>query len=516
MSDADKAFAAAQAEIARVAEAGEDTLDLNDAAYHALTTLPEEIGSLDRVTWITLDGTQITDLTPLAPLTGLEQLALTSTTVTDIAPIQSLTGLTELYLSDTQVTDIAPLQALIGLRFIDLSRTQVTDIAPLQAVKRLKRLGLSNTQITDIAPLGDLRALQALSINDSKVADLRPLIPLVKLGEGGGAGLWYENTPASRANPTLARLSQVEDHNYAKCYRDTREYLLTLPPYPEPLPWDVPDSAADTRTEAPEQAPMPRLVLGPDERIDLDDLPPDQSDLDDPIKARLYAKLPDAAERLWRAGNQFPQVSGAADALRTLCSVPFAEADLYEIHLALAELTDVRNLNPSQPEKEQLDADCMAALNTVLRVGPPVTMGNELVELHEKRLADYAQQRPPATVAEAERLIALGITEASDIATEKVRDLADRLAVATPEGRVAGMRRSFVQNALIALGTVTGAMVDAAVGYVPGTVVGYAMEFLWLHKDAVVAMSAAWGETGIAWVEYMLAKIKRAMDKAKG
>ena len=239
MSDADTAFAAAQAEIARVREAGKDHLDLTDEAYSALTTLPEEIGSLDRVSFIELDDTQITDLTPLAPLTGLERLDLVNTPVTNITPLQALTGLTTLFLSGTQVTDIAPLQALTGLT----------------------GLFLTETQVTDITPLGDLLALETLSINDTKIADLRPLIPLVKLGEGEGEGLWYEDTPASRANATLTRLSQVEGGNFAKCYRDTRDYLLTLPPYPEPLPWDVPAQDATPDPKVPEGRTAPLQVV---------------------------------------------------------------------------------------------------------------------------------------------------------------------------------------------------------------------------------------------------------------
>ena len=104
MSDADQAFEAARAEIRRVRETGETRLDLSADSYRALTRLPEEIGSPANVAYIELDNTQITDLSPLIPLTSLTRLDLIATPVTDLTPLAQLSALSGLYLRSTHVT----------------------------------------------------------------------------------------------------------------------------------------------------------------------------------------------------------------------------------------------------------------------------------------------------------------------------------------------------------------------------------------------------------------------------
>jgi len=47
----------------------------------------------------------VTDLTPLAQLTHLEDISLTYTPVNDLAPLANLTNLRELHLDDTSVSD---------------------------------------------------------------------------------------------------------------------------------------------------------------------------------------------------------------------------------------------------------------------------------------------------------------------------------------------------------------------------------------------------------------------------
>jgi hypothetical protein len=62
----------------------------------------------------------VTDLSPLAGLTGLTELGLHSTGVTDLAPLAGLTRLRRLYLGHTQVSDLSPLAELTTLRYLDL------------------------------------------------------------------------------------------------------------------------------------------------------------------------------------------------------------------------------------------------------------------------------------------------------------------------------------------------------------------------------------------------------------
>ncbi|WP_299294486.1 leucine-rich repeat domain-containing protein [uncultured Tateyamaria sp.] len=441
MTDAEQAFEAARAEILRVRAAGEDHLDLKADTYNALTTLPTEIAMLDSVTYIELDDTQITDLSPLeslqgltrldlistpvtdiallarlanltelnldntnvtditslaglanltrlylgytpvtditplaalanlraldlsntpvtdiAPLAGLANLAtlyLSGTHVTDIAPLAGLANLATLYLSDTHVTDIAPLAGLANLKMLHFSGTHVTDIAPLAGLANLKMLylsdtpvtdvaplaelanltilDLSNTQITNIAPLAALSDLIELSIKGSHVQDLRPLIGLERLGEEAALGLLYESTPASRATPELTRLSHVEDDDHAKCYRDTREYLLTLPPYPEPLPWEV----SEDKPDIPANRTAPLQVVEVDGVLHRaspgDGLPTDASDLARQGWQALREFLEDLEDQRVRIGNAMPPLERALTRLDTALTGDYAEMNAVAI-----------------------------------------------------------------------------------------------------------------------------------------------------------------------------------------
>jgi internalin A len=131
-----------------------------------------------------VSGTAVTDLGSLAGLRGLQSLNLTNTGVPDLAPLEALQGLQSLYLFNcTGVTDLAPLEALQGLQSLNLSYcTGVTDLAPLEALQGLQSLYLSSTGVTDLAPLEALQGLQSLDLSYCKgLTDLAPLEALQRL-----------------------------------------------------------------------------------------------------------------------------------------------------------------------------------------------------------------------------------------------------------------------------------------------------------------------------------------------
>jgi hypothetical protein len=109
MSAADDAYAEAKRLIAEAKATGAVTLRFDVAATRALIQLPPEIADLANLSRLDLDSTQITDLTPLAALTGLRTLYLNNTQITDFAPLAALTGLSTLSLDNTQITDLTPL-----------------------------------------------------------------------------------------------------------------------------------------------------------------------------------------------------------------------------------------------------------------------------------------------------------------------------------------------------------------------------------------------------------------------
>ena len=94
-----------------------------------------------RATLLNLPNTTISDLSPLAGLTGLRSLNLGSTPVIDLSPLAGLTGLRALDLWGATVTDLSLLAGLTGLQSLDLRRTRVTDLSPVKGIRGLKIKG---------------------------------------------------------------------------------------------------------------------------------------------------------------------------------------------------------------------------------------------------------------------------------------------------------------------------------------------------------------------------------------
>ncbi|MGP6087813.1 leucine-rich repeat domain-containing protein [Antarctobacter jejuensis] len=177
-----------------------------------LRRLPPEIGRLDWMTWLDLEGTQIADLQPLAPLTQIEKLDLRMTRVTDLSPLSGMRRLRNLYLEGSPVADLSPLAGLTRLKDLWLNGTKVTDLSPLASCKGLQTLSLRRTEVTDLSPLADLPELAILDITETQVSDLSPLLRLPSFCEAeGDVGFSFEDTPAVARSKALARIAEEED-----------------------------------------------------------------------------------------------------------------------------------------------------------------------------------------------------------------------------------------------------------------------------------------------------------------
>lgn len=141
-----------------------------------------------------LEHRRLTDLSPLANLTGLKILRLGGEgafDLTDIGPLSALVNLEELYINDVQLENIAPLRGLTSLAILDLRGTAVANLSSLQGMTVLSELYLSNTGVADLHPLATLSNLTVLELSGTDVIDLDPLRALVNLvyldvSDGGG------------------------------------------------------------------------------------------------------------------------------------------------------------------------------------------------------------------------------------------------------------------------------------------------------------------------------------------
>jgi len=155
-------------------------------------------------TRLNLGQTAVSDLSPLAGLTGLQELSLNQTAVSDASPLAGLTGLQTLSLSQTAVSDPSPLAGLAGLRELYLSQTAVSDASPLAGLTGLQTLSLSQTAVNDLSPLAGLTGLQSLYLEQTAASDLAPLA-----GLAGLQSLYLEQTAVSDLAP-LAGLAGLQ------------------------------------------------------------------------------------------------------------------------------------------------------------------------------------------------------------------------------------------------------------------------------------------------------------------
>lgn len=283
MTAAEDAHAAAEARVEKALAEGATELDFDSAAFRALESLPPRLAAL--------------------------------------AALRSLN------LRNTQVADLAPLQGLSALEVLTLTGTQVSDVASLQGLGRLRRLDLGETPIADLTPLKSVTYLKGLDISGTEVTDLRPLLDLPDLGEPIRGlsldfyGLRYAGSAATRASPRLRALSEIEDD--MRRTQETLDYLRSLPPWPEPLPFeDGQDSEDGNQDGAP---PTPGRRAAPLEVIfDVDILRPATpgdglADLEHDRARQGYAALcdylADLADQRPRIGNALPRLAKALDAL---------------------------------------------------------------------------------------------------------------------------------------------------------------------------------------------------------
>ncbi|MBI2855954.1 MAG: leucine-rich repeat domain-containing protein [Chloroflexi bacterium] len=195
------------------------------------------LAGLTNLTWLDLRFNQIGDLLPLAGLTSLQTLVLFDNQVTDLAPMAGLTGLQSLFFGGNQVSDLTPLAGLTNLQTLDSGNNQVSDLSPLAGLTGLQTLFFGGNQVSDLTPLAGLTNLTKLDLRFNQVSDLSPLANNPGLDNGDGVDL--------RGNPLSAEA--LETHIPALQTRGVN----VLFDEPEPVPPTVSLEASPVVGEAP-------------------------------------------------------------------------------------------------------------------------------------------------------------------------------------------------------------------------------------------------------------------------
>lgn len=170
----------------------------------------EELRFLPNLKSLTIDystyKSRIEDFTPIAELSGLEQLYIryTAEQELDLSFLAQMDTVTELFLVDCDLKDASFLEDMPQLRCLSLYQTPVDDLAVLENLTELvelalygnreaehiesvgkllkmQDLGLQDCGISDIGFLSGLTDLRGVNLNKNSVTDLTPLAGLTTL-----------------------------------------------------------------------------------------------------------------------------------------------------------------------------------------------------------------------------------------------------------------------------------------------------------------------------------------------
>lgn len=286
-----------------------------------------------------------------------------------------------------------------GLLALCLSQTEVSDLTPIAGMRALRRLEIENMPLTNLGPIAGLVELRSLYLEHTNVGDLRPILLLPKLGEGAETGLDFAFTPFARATDETRRLTDIEDRQQRT--RETLTFLKTLPPWPEPLPWEVAEverrAAGPAPLLPPEQDPALPLIWG--ERgfqflVDHIGV--------DPVTQEVLADLRALLDTLIRqTGNSHEDLYQLAREMRERCEPENGVLNALRLHLPLQKL---ERLNAARDRRERaLDDEIATTLEGVLRIAPGATLADpkvrELIERQEANLAPRPSVEIPREAA---------------------------------------------------------------------------------------------------------------------
>ena len=121
---------------------------------------------LAKSTWIRIEHSIISDLTPLKRTLNLESLHMEANQISDLTPLSELKNLRTILLNRNRITDLTPLAGLPKLEKLDLYGNQITNdqLKHLAGLRILRKLDLRDNQLTDVSALAGLKQLVDLRL----------------------------------------------------------------------------------------------------------------------------------------------------------------------------------------------------------------------------------------------------------------------------------------------------------------------------------------------------------------
>ena len=460
----------------RIEKARETGATILDLSKLKIDTLPPKIADLTNLHSLGLHDTQITDLSHIADLTNLHSLDLHDTQITDLSHIADLTNLQRLDLDNTQVTDLSHIAGLTNLHSLDLRRSQVTDLSPIAGLTNLQRLSLGNTQVTDLRLLLDLPRLT------------HPDVP------EDGRGVYFSYTPACN-DPAIAAAAEIEDNEDR--LQTLLAHLRTLPPWPEPLPGDLPPRPTNPDTlPAPEQDPTLPLIWG-ENGFDFLAAQVER----DAISDAAIAELADLLEILRRKGNQHEDLHRPV--LKAQHLLQGDPPDALKLHLQYQAMNRLRAGADNRVEK--FDDETIAALDGLREIVPAITLGHpDVQKLIERQEADRRGAQVGTDPAR-ERAVLNRMADEDSPFAPAVREAAMLAADPAAKDRLSGLRSILSRNGMIAV-------LQLGIGGVIGGATYDALIWAIQNPETLTSLALSMGVDVYWWARATLDRIKALLE----
>ena len=154
-------------------------LDIDSIDSPSVIHDAKQLSRLVNLTFLALHGVE--DLTPLAGLPKLEQLFVSHSNIRDLSPLAGLINLELIQMSGALISDLSPLAGLTKLEHVYLPGGDISDLTPLAGLTELEELHLHRNSISDISPIAGLTGLNRLDLGFNAISDVSPLAGLTNL-----------------------------------------------------------------------------------------------------------------------------------------------------------------------------------------------------------------------------------------------------------------------------------------------------------------------------------------------
>lgn len=131
-----------------------------------------------------IDSNQIEDYSKLNELSNLKVLGISENNLTNINMVENLTNLEELQAYNNKIEDISILNNNTNIKSLNLNGNNLNneDIEVLKTMQNLEELGISNNeQINQVSQIEGLTNLKGLTLSNSKIKDVSGIEKLTNL-----------------------------------------------------------------------------------------------------------------------------------------------------------------------------------------------------------------------------------------------------------------------------------------------------------------------------------------------